>query len=52
MRRERIVNIKHILEEEELMKEVQEFDDIQSQEQESKKGGEENGRSKKQNTRG
>ncbi len=50
MRKERTVNLKHILEERELMKEVQEFKDIPSQEK-SEKGGKENG-SSKQNTRG
>ncbi len=42
MRKEKTVNIKHILEERELMKEVQEFDDVPSQEQESKEGGDKN----------
>ena len=50
MRKERIVNLKHIIEERELMKEVQEFTDIPSREK-SKKGGKENGRSSKQSTR-
>ncbi len=46
MRRERTVNIKHILEEQELIEEIQDFEDIPSEEQESKEGGKENGSKK------